>query len=66
MDYHIKEDTPKKRKFWIIKDGTGGKLVVKNTWDGKCHEEKYLTNDELRELYRVLGELAINQDIPKN
>ena len=42
------------RKVHIVKDAVGGKIVVGG-------EEKYFTNEELRELYKTLGELWINQ-----
>ena len=42
------------KKFQIIKDGVGGKLIT-------SEETKYYTNEELQELYEVLGELWINQ-----
>lgn len=42
------------KKFWIVKDGVGGKLIT-------SEETKYYTNEELQELYKVLGELWINQ-----
>ena len=42
------------RNIHIIKDDVGGKIVVGG-------EEKYFTNEELRELYNTLGELWINQ-----
>lgn len=48
------------RKFWIVKDGTGGKLFIQEPYNGET-KEKYLTNEELKELYKVLGELWINQ-----
>lgn len=49
------------RKFWIVKDGTGGKLFIQEPYNGET-KEKYLTNDELKGLYNALGELPINQD----
>lgn len=42
------------KRFYIVKDGTGGKLCM-NTSDDKEHEEKYLTNTELKQLYEVLS-----------
>lgn len=42
------------RNIYIVKDAVGGKVVVGG-------EEKYFTNEELRELYNALGELWINQ-----
>ena len=50
------------RHFHIVKDGVGGKLIT--TYDEvRRYEETYYTNEELKELYRVLGELWINQSI---
>lgn len=42
------------KKFYIVKDDVGGKLITNE-------ETKYYTNEELQELYKVLGELWINQ-----
>lgn len=47
------------KHFHIVKDCVGGILA---TYDGHVWlEEKYYTNAELKELYKVLGELWINQ-----
>lgn len=53
------------KHFSIVKDGVGGKLIT--TYDGRVFfEEKYYTNEELKELYKVLGELWINKTIGRN
>lgn len=35
-------------KFHIVKDGTGGKIIMQS---GSEYHEKYLTNTELKRLY---------------
>lgn len=50
------------KHFHIVKDGVGGKLIIESPAGIGCAVDSlYLTNDELKELYKVLGELWINQ-----
>lgn len=53
------------KHFSIVKDDVGGKLITtydNHVWFG----ETYYTNEELKELYKVLGELWINKTIVRN
>lgn len=53
------------KHFCIVKDDVGGKLIT--TYDDHVwFEEKYYTNEELKDLYKVLGELWINKTIGRN
>jgi len=53
------------KHFSIVKDDVGGKLIT--TYDDHVFfEEKYYTNEELKELYKVLSELWINKNICRN
>lgn len=53
------------KHFSIVKDDVGGKLIT--TYDEYVwFEEKYYTNEELKELYKVLGELWINKTVDRN
>ncbi len=48
------------KHFHIVKDDVSGKLVT--TYDEVgWYEETYYINEELKELYDVLGKLWINQ-----
>lgn len=50
------------KRFNIIKDGVGGKLIIESPAGIGCAVDSlYLRNEELKELYKVLGELWINQ-----
>ena len=49
------------KEFRVIKDPVGGKLIVRK--EDSSEAEMYLTNEELRRLYSVLGELWINRTI---
>lgn len=47
------KDMANRYKFHIVKDPVGGKLIMKHIHAYK-EEEKYLTNDELKQLYEEL------------
>lgn len=50
------------KHFHIVKDGVGGKLIIESPAGiGYAVDSLYLTNEELKKLYNVLGELWINQ-----
>ena len=47
------------KKIHIVKDGTGGKLVIQK--EDKKQVEMYLTNVELENLFNILNEFYSNK-----